>query len=84
MKAVQAFFLIPLVIGQVAVAADQAQPSLIGQSDQEPQVVAFYDQQCNQYADAAGLTGEKRDAYVAQCKADAPQVWPVGLTKDEE
>jgi hypothetical protein len=44
----------------------------------DPRVLAFYDGMCAQYADRQGLVGPARDAFVANCRASIPQVFPVG------
>jgi hypothetical protein len=41
-------------------------------------VLAFYDGLCGRYADDNGLRGTERDAYLANCRADMPAVFPVG------
>lgn len=44
----------------------------------DPRVLAFYDGVCGRYADDNGLSGAQRDAYLANCRADMPAVFPVG------
>ena len=62
----------------VASAADgPVWPSGVRQKD-DPTLLAFYGAQCAQYADRNGLTGEKRDAYLAQCRQNMPAIFPVG------
>ncbi len=47
----------------------------------DPQLLAFNDAQCAQYADKNGLTGEKRDTFLAKCLKDIPAVFPVGAAE---
>jgi hypothetical protein len=47
----------------------------------DARVVAFNDGMCAQWADRNGLTGEKRDAYLTKCRADAPAIYPVGYAE---
>jgi hypothetical protein len=44
----------------------------------DPRVIAFYDGMCAQYADRQGLAGSARDAFIANCRASIPRVFPVG------
>lgn len=82
MKASKALFLIPLAFAQVALAS-QVEPSLNAIDENEPQVLAFYSQECNKMADKNALQGEKRDGFLKGCLADAPHIWPVGQDKSE-
>jgi hypothetical protein len=61
----------------VSFAAEPVWPGGAKKSD-DPRVVAFYDGMCAKWADQNGLTGEKRDAYLTKCQADAPAIFPVG------
>lgn len=83
MNAFKALMLVPLAAAQIALAADPAEPSLNGADSGEPQVVAFYDRQCNRMADQNGLQGEARDAFLQDCLENAADTWPVGQEKDE-
>jgi hypothetical protein len=83
MNAFKALMLVPLAASQIAFAAEQVEASLNGQDDNEPQVVAFYNQQCNRMADENSLQGDDRTAAIKACLEDAPNVWPVGQEKDE-
>jgi hypothetical protein len=47
----------------------------------DPQVLAFYDGMCAQYADNHGLSGADRDAFLTKCRADIPAVFPVGYAE---
>jgi len=80
MKALQTLILIPLGLAALTPlrAATDAAPSAQDNTALDPQVVAFYARQCASYADAAALAGEARDAYLADCQHNAPQIWPVG------
>ena len=44
----------------------------------DPQVLAFYDGMCAQYADRQGLGGNAREAFVTRCRGSIPNVFPVG------
>ena len=44
----------------------------------DPRVLAFYDAQCNRWADTKGLAGDPRESYLAKCKTNAAKVYPVG------
>lgn len=83
MNAFKALMLVPLAATQIALAADQVEPSLNGQDDNEPQVVAFYNQQCSRMADQSGTQGEAREAFLQNCLDNASSTWPVGQDKDE-
>jgi hypothetical protein len=83
MKPIKAFVLISLAGSSLALAGQGPRPAASGLSDQEPQVVAFYEQQCLGYADARGLAGSDRDGYLQQCRANAPQIWPVGIDESD-
>jgi len=48
------------------------------QKKDDQRILAFYDGQCARYADQNGLTGEKRAAFVSNCRANIPSVFPVG------
>jgi hypothetical protein len=83
MNIVKAIAVMPIAFASVAVATQDVRPAAVGLSDQEPQVVAFYNTQCNGYADAQGLQGAQRDAYLQQCLGNAPHVWPVGIDESD-
>lgn len=57
-------------------------PSGVQQKDDQ-RIVAFYDGQCARYADQNGLTGEKRAAFVSNCRANIPSVFPVGYAEGD-
>ena len=50
--------------------------------ENDPRVLSFYAQQCDQWANESTLQGEARDNFLANCKASAADVWPVGLEPD--
>ena len=52
--------------------------------ENSPQVVAFYQGRCNQWADENALQGAQRDAFVANCLTDIPQVWTVGMDNSDD
>ena len=47
--------------------------------DKDPQVIAFYTQRCNQWADESKLQNPAREAFQANCMSSAPKLWPVGF-----
>ncbi|KPK56302.1 MAG: hypothetical protein AMS22_01725 [Thiotrichales bacterium SG8_50] len=49
------------------------------ENEQDPRVVAFYEGRCTNFADEQGLSGTERENFIAQCRHNAPEVWPVGL-----
>ena len=53
-------------------------------SEDEPQMVAFYQSQCTGYADENGLQGDSRDAFIANCMKNAPAALPVGIDPRDE
>lgn len=64
-----------------AVAAEQATPPVwpAGATDKkDPKVLAFYDGQCQYWADRQGLGGDARVAYLTTCRANASKVYAVG------
>lgn len=63
----------------VAVGADPAPTWPAGTTDKkDPKVLAFYDSQCQGWADNKGLAGDARDSYLAKCRQNAAKVYPVG------
>ena len=76
-----------LVLVAVAVAApavsfgDQPVWPAGAQKKDDPRVLAFYDGMCGYWADQKGLTGAKRDDYLAKCGKDASTVFPVGYVE---
>lgn len=54
-------------------------PLATAQDESDPQVVAIYQRQCNQWADQNQFQGDQRNDYLANCVQDMAQVWPVGL-----
>ena len=64
----------------VSFGAEPAWPAGAQKKD-DPRVLAFYDGMCAQWADQNGLTGKKRDAYLAKCRTDAGEVYPVGYAQ---
>jgi hypothetical protein len=60
-----------------ASALAPAWPSGVLDED-DPRVIAFYDGQCGAFADRQGLTGNGRQDYLAECRQNAREIWPVG------
>ncbi|MCB1736659.1 MAG: hypothetical protein KDI42_00900 [Gammaproteobacteria bacterium] len=74
-KSAISFCAVVLSIGTVN-AAEYPAGSL---DEAAPEITAFYDSQCADYADQQALTGDARSAYLSNCKAQAKDVWPVGF-----
>ncbi|MGB0720774.1 MAG: hypothetical protein ACPGU7_00130 [Gammaproteobacteria bacterium] len=51
------------------------------QEDNEPQVIAYYQDRCNGYAAGQGLAGDA--TFISRCMGHAAEVWPVGTEADE-
>lgn len=66
----------------IAVAAGPQWPA-DAQEENNPQVLAFYQARCDQWAAESRLQGEQRDAYNANCINNAAQLWPVGWDESE-
>ncbi|MGB0714197.1 MAG: hypothetical protein ACPGUC_11635 [Gammaproteobacteria bacterium] len=51
------------------------------QEDNEPQVVAYYQDRCAGYAAGQGQAGNA--GFIDRCLGHAPEVWPVGTEADD-
>jgi hypothetical protein len=67
----------PVVAG--AIQLDANFPS--SEPEDSPRVLAFYQAQCERYAEADWLKADQRSGFVAQCMKDMPSAWPVGWDK---
>ncbi len=70
-----------LGLSAVALAAEPQWPQ-DAVNEQDPQVIAFYTQRCAQWTDESKLQNQAREAFQANCRASAPQLWPVGFEPD--
>ena len=80
MKASQSVVLMSgLLVSAAALSATEPVAWPAGAQDkQDPRVLAFYEAQCNNWADGHGLPAEQRGAYLQQCRVSAAMVYPVG------
>jgi hypothetical protein len=68
-----------LLVSAAALSATEPAAWPAGAQDkQDPQVLAFYEAQCNKWADGQGLSAEQRGTYLQQCRVNAAMVYPVG------
>jgi len=80
------FLSLTLVVPVLSLGSTSAQPGKPvwpagAQKKDDPRVLAFYDGQCALYADQSGLAGDKREAFVSNCLASLPSVFPVGYAE---
>jgi len=68
-----------LAAAGTAVANDKLQWPTGVQDENDARLVAFYDAQCAAWADDNKLGGSARDAYIAKCAKEMPELYPVGF-----
>ena len=74
-----------LLVSAAALAATEPVAWPAGAQDkQDPQILAFYEDQCNRWADGQGLSGEQRGAYLARCRVNAAIIYPVGYAESDD
>ncbi len=70
------------LLGLSAAVAAEPQWPQDAVDEQDPRVIAFYNQRCAQWTDESQLQNQAREAFHANCMASAPQLWPVGFEPD--
>jgi len=76
---------VSLVLGATivpAVASTTSVPFPTGaQSTSDPRMIAFYESQCSQMAQQAGVGQQETDQRRQNCLKDAPSIWPAGTAE---
>jgi hypothetical protein len=72
------FVLAAIILGISGQALASGSPFTNAKDESDPRVVAFYETQCNKWADQNQLSDEARSAYLARCIKDMPSVYPAG------
>jgi predicted metalloprotease len=69
-------------VSTAAIASSDSTWPLQGQDETSPQVVAAYQQQCDQWATESEKQGSERDSFLSQCMENISKVWTVGFEAD--
>lgn len=72
-----------VVLSLASVAVQAADGQLDYADPKGPLVTAFHESRCAGHADAQGLTGDARAAFVQNCRLNADKVWPFGVEQSK-
>lgn len=75
-----------LVFGAGTALASQTMPPwpMDTLDENDPQVIAWYQAKCENWASEMGVQADGRQTYVAGCMQNAPETWPVGYEEEKE